>query len=258
MGILNITPDSFSDGGQYIDVDKAVEHARKMVRDGADVIDVGGESTRPGATPVSMEEELTRVIPVIERLSKVIDVPISIDTYKAYIAEEAVKAGATMINDVWAGKKDPDMLRIMAESNVPIILMHNPMPKIKNECINNTINKISTELQERVDLALSAGVKKEHIIIDPGIGFGKTLEQNIELIKNIHQLKILGYPILLAASKKRTIRGLANTVDPYLLGIGTIATTCHAYIKGIDYVRVHDVKENKTAINVMRGLKEGD
>ena len=254
MGILNITPDSFSDGGKYIDIDKAIKHACRMVQDGANIIDVGGESTRPGATPVSMEEELARVIPVITRLSKSLDVTISIDTYKAQIAEEAVKAGARMINDVWARGHDPHMVRIMAKSNVPVILMHNRPPEQEKEGINNIIDQVLAELQERIDLALSAGVKKEHIILDPGIGFGKTLKQNIELIKNIHQLKKLNYPIMLAASKKRTIRKLTNTDDPFLLGIGTVITTCHAYNNGIDYVRVHDVKENKAAINVMRNL----
>ena len=254
MGILNITPDSFSDGGKYTDIDRAIKHAHKMVKDGADIIDVGGESTRPDAIPVSMEEEMARVIPVITQLSVSLDIPISIDTYKAHIAQVAVKAGATMINDVWAGKHDPDMLHVMAESNVPVILMHNPTPRLEKECLDNIIDQISTQLQETVDLAISAGVKKEHIILDPGIGFGKTLEQNIKIIKNIHQLKSLGFPIMLAASKKRTIRKLTNTDDSFLLGIGTIATTCHAYTKGIDYVRVHDVKENKVAINVMKNL----
>jgi len=254
MGILNVTPDSFSDGGKYIDIDKAVKHAIKMVQDGADIIDVGGESTRPGATPISIEEEITRVIPVIERLSEVIDVTISIDTYKAHVAKAAVKAGATMINDVWAGGRDSDMPCIMAESNVPIILMHNRTPEMKNEHLDNITDEVTAELQESIDRTISAGVKKKQIIIDPGIGFGKTLEQNIELIKNIQRLKKLGFPVMLAASKKRTIRGLAGSDDPLLLSIGTVATTCHAYLKGVDYVRVHDVRENKAAINVMMGL----
>jgi len=254
MGILNITPDSFSDGGKYINVDKALEHTIQMIQNGADIIDIGGESTRPGAIPVSIEEELARVIPVISRLSKVPDIAISIDTYKAHVAEAAIKAGATMINDVWAGKQDPNMLQVMAEANVPVILMHNRTPEMQNDGLDDIIREVLVELQESIDLALSAGVKKEHIIIDPGIGFGKTLEQNIELIKNIHQLKKLGFPVMLAASKKRTIRGLAKTDDSDLLGVGTIATTCHAYTQGVDYVRVHDVKENKIAINVMKDL----
>ena len=254
MGILNVTPDSFSDGGQYVDVKKAVKHGIQMVQDGADIIDVGGESTRPGATPVRMEEELQRVIPVIKRLNEVIDVTISIDTYKAHVAKEAVKAGATMINDIWGGKFDPDMPRIMAETNVDVVLMHNRLPEQENEGLNNIIDEVCSELQESVDLVLAAGLKKEHLILDPGIGFGKTLAQNIEVIKKIHQLKTLGYPVMLAASKKRTIRQLAGSNDSLSLEIGTVATTCHAYHRGIDYIRVHDVRKNKIAINVMERL----
>jgi len=254
MGILNVTPDSFSDGGQYVDVDSAVKHAIQMVQDGVDIIDVGGESTRPGATPVSMDEELARVIPVIERLREVVTVPISIDTYKAGVAEAAVQAGATIINDIWAGKHDPEMAGVMAKANCPVILMHNRAPEVVNEVLCGVVDQVITELQESIDLVRAGGVKKKHIIIDPGIGFGKTLEQNIELIKNIHQLKTLGYPIMLAASKKRTIRGLAQNEDEISLSIGTVATTCYAYSKGIDFVRVHDVKENKVAIQVMKHL----
>jgi len=253
MGILNVTPDSFSDGGRYIDVDKAVEHANKMVQDGASIIDVGGESTRPGAIPVSKEEELARVIPVITRLVSVVGVDISIDTYKADVAREAVRAGATMINDVRSGRDD-NMLQVMAEANVPVVLMHNLPHGQEKESFHNITEEVSVKLQKRVDLALAAGVKIEQIILDPGIGFGKTMEQNIELIKNIQQFKKLGFPIMLAASKKRTIRGLAKSDDPSSLEIGTVATTCYAFTKNIDYVRVHDVKENKIAINVMKGL----
>jgi len=256
MGILNITPDSFSDGGKYVNTEKAVDHAIQMIQNGADIIDIGGESTRPGATPVSLEEELTRVIPVIKGLREnKVDVAISIDTYKAQVARKAIKAGATMINDVWAGGFDPEMPQAMAAANVPVILMHNRTPEMENKGLINITKEVAAELQESIDLVLSAGVKKEHIIIDPGIGFGKTLEQNIELIKNIHHLKNLGFPIMLAASKKRTIRGLAKTDNPDMLGIGTIVTTCHAYTQDIDYVRVHDVKENKIAIQVMENLK---
>ena len=254
MGILNVTPDSFSDGGQYVDVDAALRHATGMVQAGADIIDVGGESTRPGATPVSMEEELRRVIPVIKRLREVIDVAISIDTYKAEVAKEAIKAGATMINDIWGGKFDPDMPRIMAESNVQVILMHNRLPEQENDFLCNIIEEVCSELQESVDLVLSAGVKREHLILDPGIGFGKTLKQNIEIVKKIHQLKTLGYPVMLAASKKRTIRALTERDDSLSLAIGTVATTCHAYNNSVDYIRVHDVKENKVAITVMKNL----
>ena len=176
MGILNVTPDSFSDGGRYVDVDKAVEHAVKMVQDGADIVDVGGESTRPGSTPISKEEELARVIPVIQRLVSVVDVVISIDTYKADVAREAHRAGATMINDVGAGGRDAEMFRVMAEANVPVVLMHNLPHNQEKGSFYNIIREVSVKLQSLVDLALSAGVKSEHIILDPGIGFGKTRE----------------------------------------------------------------------------------
>ncbi|MCL2559147.1 MAG: dihydropteroate synthase [Turicibacter sp.] len=256
MGILNVTPDSFSDGGAYVDIEKAVAHAVQMVADGADVIDIGGESTRPGSVPISLEEELARVIPVIQRLRDVVDVPISIDTYKAEVARQAVAAGVTIINDVWAGRRDPEMLRVMAESDAQVVLMHNRTPEQENAALTSIVSEVLAELQATVDLALAAGVEKERIIVDPGIGFGKTLEQNIELIKHIDQLKSLGYPVLLAASKKRTIRALAQTEDLGLgVGVGTLAVTCYACTKGIAYVRVHEVKENKLAINVMGNLE---
>jgi len=254
MGILNITPDSFSDGGEFLDVDKAVRRAVEMKKSGADIIDIGGESTRPGATPVTLEEELARVVPVIKKIREVSNIPISIDTYKAEVAVAAVAAGAGMINDVWAGRKDPRMLKTMAQLGVPVILMHNRKKDEENNQIHDIVAEVSSELQETIQNALDAGIKKENIILDPGIGFGKTLDQNIELIKNIGKLKEIGYPIMLAASKKRTIRNLSKSDDMDMIAIGTIATTCHAYINGIDFVRVHDVKENKTAVDVMHGL----
>lgn len=263
MGILNVTPDSFSDGGKYIDIDKAIEQAKKMIQNGADIIDIGGESTRPGATPISLEEELARVIPVIRALRQVTDIPISIDTYKAEVAHLAVKSGATIINDVWAGRKDPHMFQMMASANVPVILMHNRTPDEENENLCTIVEQVKKELTVTIHQALQAGIKNEQIIIDPGIGFGKTLAQNIQLIKHVDSLKELGYPVMLAASKKRTIRALGEVENPELVGIGTVATTCHgtvaitchAYLNGIDYIRVHDVAENKTAINVLKNLK---
>ena len=257
MGILNVTPDSFSDGGKYINVENAIAQAKKMVQNGADIIDVGGESTRPGANPVNEKEELARIIPVIKQLSQRFQIPISIDTYKAQVAQLAIEAGATMINDVWAGQKDPDMLQVMANANVPVILMHNRSQEKENKNLHNIVDEVISELNDTIHLALKKGVKSEHIIIDPGIGFGKTLAQNIKLIQQIDQLKCLGYPVLLAASKKRTIRALAQTDEPQLLGIGTMGITCHAYLKNIDFIRVHDVLENKIAINVLKNLKSG-
>ena len=253
MGILNVTPDSFSDGGEFVDIEKAVDHAKRLVADGADIIDVGGESTRPGAERVSLEDELQRVIPVIKRLATEIDIPISIDTYKAEVARQAVAAGATIINDVGGAKLDPDMLKVMAESGAKVILMHNRPHGEEKECFD-IIKQVKEELQSSIDLVLTAGVKPENIIIDPGIGFGKTPQQNIELIRDIDQLKVLGFPILLATSKKRVVRTLAEIDDPLSAEVGTVATTIYAYTKGVDMIRVHDVKQNKMALNVLVNL----
>jgi len=256
MGILNVTPDSFSDGGQFVDIEKAVAHARQMVTDGADIIDIGGESTRPNAKSVSLEDELQRVIPVIKRLAEEIDVPISIDTYKAEVARQAVAAGATIINDVGGAKMDSEMPRVMADSGVKVILMHN-RPHGEEDGSYKIFEKVTTELQESIDLVLAAGVKSENIIVDPGIGFGKTPEQNIQLIKQIGELKsALGYPVLLAASKKRVIHTLAQDDDPVSAEIGTVATTIRDYAAGVEMIRVHDVKQNKIALNVLVGLSK--
>ena len=253
MGILNVTPDSFSDGGKYVDIEKAVAHAKQMVADGADVIDIGGKSTRPGAESVSIEEELARVIPVIKRLKEEIGTPISIDTYKAEVARQAVVAGAEIINDVGGAKFDPNMPHVMAETGVQVILMHNRLSSDFG-AYENLILDVKREVKASIDLVVRAGVRDEKIILDPGIGFAKTIDQNIELMKNLSELQTLGYPLILGVSKKGTLRELMEDEDKSLLGIGTIATTCYAYTQGIDYIRVHDVKENKRAIQVMKNL----
>jgi len=253
MGILNVTPDSFSDGGRYVSLDQRIDHAIQMVADGADIIDVGGESTRPGAEAVTEAEELARVIPVIERLRQVVDVPISIDTYKAEVARQAIQAGASMINDVGGAKFDPEMPRVMAESGATVILMHN-RPKEAFGAYRSVTSEVVEELRSSVELVLKAGVNPKKIILDPGIGFGKTIPQSIEVLKNLHQLKLLGYPLLLGASKKGTLRELMEDDDKALLGIGTVAMTCYAYERGINYVRIHDVKENVCALHVMKNL----
>ena len=253
VGILNVTPDSFSDGGKYIDINKAVNHAMQMIKDGADIIDVGGESTRPGAIPVSLEEELERVIPVIKRLSQTTNVSISIDTYKAEVARQAILAGASIINDIGGAKFDSEMPRVMAESGAQIILMHNRPPETFG-IFDDLISEVVDELKSSIALVLEAGVKPEKIILDPGTGFGKTIPQNIELLKKIQVLKKLGFPILLGTSKKGTLRELMENNDKSLLGIGTVATTCYAYTQGVDYIRVHDVRDNRCAIQAMKNL----
>lgn len=240
MGILNITPDSFSDGGNYNNIEKAVEKAKLMIEEGADIIDIGGESTRPGGEYVTEEEEVKRVIPIIERLSKEIDVPISIDTYKSRVAEEAIKAGATLINDVWGFKKDKEMAKVAAKYDVAVCLMHNKADKNYSDIIED----MKKELKESLYIARSAGVKDEKIILDPGIGFAKTYEDNLNVMNNLEKFRELGYPVLLGTSRKSMI-GLTLNLPVNERVEGTLATTSIGILKGCDFVRIHDVKENK-------------
>jgi len=243
MGILNVTPDSFSDGGKFNEVNKALNYAKEMIKDGVDIIDIGGESTRPGHKYVEADEEIQRVIPVIKELRKEINVPISIDTYKARVAEEALKLGVEMINDVWGLKKDKEMANVVAKYNACVCIMHN---QDGTEYDKDIMESMKESLQESIDLALNAGVSKDKIVIDPGIGFGKTFEQNLEVLKRMNELKELGYPILLGTSRKSVIGNVLN-VEPKERLEGTIATTVLGIRDGVDIVRVHDVKENLKA-----------
>lgn len=243
MGILNVTPDSFSDGGSFNSVDRALKHAEEMISLGADIIDIGGESTRPGHIIVSEEEEIERVLPVIRALKLNFDIPISIDTYKAKVAEAAVKEGADLINDVWGFKKDPLMAKIAAKLQVPCCLMHNR----DNTNYSDLMKDILCDLQESIDIALEAGVKPYNIIIDPGIGFAKTYTQNLAVMNNLEKLTTLGFPVLLATSRKSMIGNTLN-LPPKERVEGTVATTVIGIMKGCDFVRVHDVLENKRAI----------
>jgi dihydropteroate synthase len=240
MGILNITPDSFSDGGRFNSIQAAINHAKAMVAEGADIIDIGGESTRPGHVQVSIEEEIKRVVPIIEALSKQLKVPISVDTYKGRVAELAVKAGAAMINDVWGFKQDKYIAEVAARYNVPCCLMHNR----DNKNYNNLIGDILKDLEESITIALKAGVKRENIIIDPGIGFAKSQEDNLKTMNNLEKLNRLGYPVLLGTSRKSMI-GLALDLPVEERLEGTLATTAIGIIKGCEFIRVHDIKENK-------------
>jgi len=242
MGILNVTPDSFSDGGMFNNIEMAVAHAKEMIAEGADIIDIGGESTRPNHTVVEEEEEIKRVVPIITALSKEIDVPISIDTYKGRVAECAIEAGASLINDVWGFKKDPYMAKVAAKYGVPCCLMHNR----DNTDYNNLIEDILEDLKECIDIALKAGVKEENIILDPGIGFGKTYEQNLATMNKLEDLGKLGYSVLLGTSRKSMIGNALNLPVNERVE-GTIATTVMGIMKGCDFVRVHDIKENKRA-----------
>lgn len=240
MGILNVTPDSFSDGGKFNEIEAAVSQAKKLVEDGADIIDVGGESTRPGAEYVTEEEEIKRVVPIIKAIKKELDVTISIDTYKSKTAEEAIKAGADIINDIWGAKYDKNIAKVAAEYNVPIILMHNREAKHYENLMEDVIN----DLQESIDIALEAGVKKENIILDPGIGFAKTYEENLVVMNNCEVIKGMGYPVLLGTSRKSMI-GLTLNLPVNERVEGTLATTVMGIMKGMEFIRVHDVLENK-------------
>ena len=243
MGILNFTPDSFSDGGKFDDIDTALAHVKEMIEAGADIIDIGGESTRPNHTPVGEEEEIKRVIPIIKAVKEKFDIPISIDTYKAKVAEKAIEAGADLINDVWGFKNDKDMARVAAKYNVPCCLMHNR----ENEDYNDLMEDILEDLRESIKIAKDAEVKDENIILDPGIGFAKTYEQNLETMNNLERFKELGYPILLGTSRKRMI-GYALDLPVEERVEGTVATTVIGIMKdACDFVRVHDVLENARA-----------
>ncbi|MBK5242563.1 dihydropteroate synthase [Clostridium sp.] len=240
MGILNVTPDSFSDGGRFNDMGEAINQAKKMVGQGVDIIDIGGESTRPGHETVSEEEEIKRVIPIVEALSKVLKVPISVDTYKSRVAELALGAGAAMINDVWGFKRDPYMASVAAKYNVPCCLMHNR----NNKNYNNLIQDILKDLEESIEIALKAGVKSENIILDPGIGFAKSYDDNLKTMKNLEKLNSLGYPLLLGTSRKSMV-GFALDLPVEERLEGTLATTAIGIMKGCQFIRVHDIKENK-------------
>jgi dihydropteroate synthase len=249
MGILNLTPDSFSDGGKFTKVDAALQHAAKMKDDGAHIIDIGGESTRPGFKPVSVEEELERVVPIIEALSKEIDLPISIDTYKAKVAEEAVKAGADIINDVWGAKKEPEIADVSAKYEKPIILMHNRT----NSNYNDLISDMKNDLMESIQIAKNKGVNDEQIIIDPGVGFAKSQEDNLATLRYLNEFKTLGYPILLGTSRKSVINHVLHLpVEDRVEGTG--ATVCLGIERGAHIVRVHDVKQMARMAKMMDAM----
>lgn len=238
MGILNVTPDSFSDGGKYMSLEAAVEKAKNMVKEGADIIDIGGESTRPGFNTVEAEEEIERVLPVLEILVNELNVPISVDTNKGIVAEKALEAGAHIVNDIWGLQKDPLMAEIAARYNAGVIIMHNKEEKLYNDLMG----EISEFLRNSIDVAKKAGIKNSSIVVDPGIGFGKTFEHNLEVMRRLGELKDLGFPILLGTSRKSFIGQILNLPTAERME-GTAATTALGIAAGVDIVRVHDVKE---------------
>jgi dihydropteroate synthase len=237
MGIINVSPDSFSGDGLG-SVDAAAAQAQRFVDEGVDILDVGGESTRPNSAPITVDEELRRVIPVLERLAGKVKVPLSVDTYKFEVARRAVYAGAEMLNDIWGLKQEPRLAELAAEQGLPIILMSNQRDKPQR----NIVPAVLSDLKRAIDLALDAGVPWENIIVDPGIGFGKTLEQNLELVRRLDELKVLGRPVLLGTSRKSMI-GLVLDLPAEERLEGTAASIAIGIAKGADMVRVHDVKE---------------
>jgi len=251
MGILNVTPDSFSDGGQFTEKDQALFQVEKMIKEGADIIDIGGESTRPGFAPVSAQEEIQRTAPIIELIHERFDTIISIDTYKAITAQAAINAGAAMVNDVWGFKRDEKMAEVVAKHNVACCLMHNRI----NHDYENFMSDVKTDLMKSVEIALKGGVDRASIILDPGVGFAKSLNQNLETIGKVGSLKALGFPILLATSRKSVIGKTLNVeVDQRVEG--TLVTTVMAVIAGCGFVRVHDVEANRRAIEMTRAIME--
>ena len=251
MGILNVTPDSFSDGGKWNSLDKALAHTEQMIKEGAKIIDIGGESTRPGYTLISDEEEISRVVPVIEAVKARFDIAVSLDTYKTNVARAGIEADADMINDVWGfkwGKKD--MAELVAGTGVTACVMHNK----NNTDYNNFVEDVLTDLKESVDIAHSAGIKDSQIILDPGVGFGKDCRQNLMIINHVERLKELGYPVLLGTSRKSVI-GLTLNVDKDDRMAGTVATTVMGYERGCRIFRVHDVKENYQALMMAKAVK---
>lgn len=249
MGILNVTPDSFSDGGKWNDFDAAMRHTEEMIAEGATIIDIGGESTRPGYTRISDQEEIERVCPVIEAVKARFDVVTSVDTYKSGVARAACQSGADVINDIWGFKADPEIAKVAAETDKVCILMHN-----KEQAVyNNFMEDMKKELMDSVAIARAAGVKDERIILDPGVGFGKTYENNLEAIAQVQQLKELGFPVLLATSRKSVV-GLTLDLPSDQRVEGTLVTTVYGVQKGCAFIRVHDIKENARAIKMTKAL----
>lgn len=249
MGILNVTPDSFSDGGRYDKPDAALRHAERLVREGADVIDVGGESTRPGHIQITDEEEIRRVVPVIEALKRRFDVPVSIDTYKSCVAEAALDAGADLVNDIWGLKYDERMASVIAGRGAACCLMHNR----NTAAYSDFLVDFMEDMRECVETARRAGIADDRILLDPGVGFGKTYEMNLEIISRLEIMHELGYPILLGTSRKSVI-GLTLDLPADQREEGTLVTTVYGVQKGCAFVRVHDVEKNRRAIEMTRAL----
>lgn len=250
MGILNLTPDSFSDGGKYNQKENAMSRVEQMIEEGADIIDVGGESTRPGYTKISDEEEIERIVPVIQRIKHEFDVPVSVDTYKSQVAKAALEAGADLINDIWGLTYDSEMAGVIAQSGCACCLMHN---RTDTE-YENFMEDVKSDLRRTVHIAETAGILSDRIILDPGVGFAKSYEQNLKITNELEQLHQLNYPLLLGTSRKSMI-GLALNLPSDQRIEGTLVTTVFAVLKKCAFVRVHDIKENKRAIMMTEALR---
>lgn len=249
MGILNVTPDSFSDGGKFNRLDDALFHVEEMLKEGMDILDIGGESTRPGYTLLPDEEEIERVLPVIEAVKSRFDVPVSLDTYKSKVAEAGIKAGVDLINDIWGLKYDPRIAEVIAKGKVPCVLMHNR----KEADYQNFLEDVMVDLGESIELARKAGIADDRIILDPGVGFGKTYKHNLQIIKSLETLHQFGYPVLLGTSRKSVI-GLTLDLPAQERVEGTLVTTVFGVQSRCAFVRVHDIKENVRAIKMTEAI----
>jgi len=258
MGVLNVTPDSFSDGGEFFGIDQAIERGIQIAAEGADLIDIGGESTQPGAEPVSLKEELQRVIPVIEKLRAKIDIPISIDTSKSQVAEAALNAGASIINDVTAGRADEKMLPLAATQHAALVLMHmqgEPRTMQKDPHYNNVVREVADFFRQQYTCALECGVDPMRLAFDPGIGFGKTLEHNLSLLKNLERLRVDTRPLAVGVSRKSFLGKIVGSNEMRDRRAPTIALTAILRARGGDIFRVHDVKENVAALRTVEGIR---
>ena len=259
MGILNVTPDSFYDGGYYFEKDKACRRAETIVKEGAQIIDVGGMSTRPGSLPVGLEEEVERIIPVIEYISKNYDILVSADTYRSEVARRAIAAGAHIINDISSFSMDSNMVKVIAEGDVSVVVMHikgTPENMQKNPEYEDVVDEIYDYLEDKTNIAIDSGIKPGKIIIDPGIGFGKTLEHNLEILNKVYEFRMLGYPVLIGASRKSFIGNILDLPVEERLE-GSLAAAICSVINGVNILRVHDVKETIRAVKIAKRITNG-
>lgn len=252
MGILNVTPDSFSDGGRFSAIDAALAQAQAMTDEGADIVDVGGESTRPGSAPVDAEEEAERVLPIIRMIAPLIGVPISIDTYKAEVAAAAIEAGAVIVNDVWGMQRDEEMAHVVAANDAAIVLMHN---RERADADIDIMEDVRVFLARSIDRALSAGIKADRIMLDPGVGFGKVAQQSMEVIRRLGEIRALGFPVLLGASRKSFIGGLTGVAEPRDRLCGTLGAHLCGVFAGAEVIRAHDVAAHREALVVADAIR---